>query len=89
MNQAIQEMLKVPGTHYVTDPSQLERGPNGEPAKQQVLPVYVSEDGTVCQLHQGNRLGAVIDPDVFREDAIVLRERPKHEPLQAVIDRAS
>lgn len=87
MNIAILEMLAAPGTHYVTDPSQMERGPNGEPAKQQVFPVHVTDDGKVYQLHQGNKLGALVDPLTFREDVLVLRERPKFEPIQAVIAR--
>lgn len=85
MNDAITLMLATPGTHYVTDPSQMQpRSAQQESPTQQCLPVYVDgAGGKVFQLHQGNRLGQELDPAIFREDAIVLRERPKRKSIEA------
>lgn len=75
VNAAIAAMLKTPGTHYITDPSQLKNGPNGEPAKQDCMPVYVDDDGNVFQLHKGNQIGQKLDPAIFRADSVVLKDR--------------
>lgn len=75
MNNAIQKMLKTPGTHYVTDPGQLKPREPGKAPTQQCLPVWVDEKGKVFQLHKGNQLGQEVDPKIFRADSLVLRQR--------------
>lgn len=82
MNEAVQKMLATPGTYHITDPSEMEPGPNGEPARQRTMPLTVEPDGKVFCLLQGNKLGAQLDPAALREDTIVLTERPKYKSIK-------
>jgi hypothetical protein len=66
MNEAIKTMLAATGVYYITDPDAEK--------KRQCVPVYVNDTGEVHELSSGNQLGAKLDPEVFRSDAIVMRE---------------